>query len=94
VSCSITGYGPEDRRPAYDALVAARTGLQWEQRGVLGTPMNRISGAPVPAARYSRSLTCPPAGSPKPGPVFVRSLWASVGTAYLADRRDQRGAAG
>jgi crotonobetainyl-CoA:carnitine CoA-transferase CaiB-like acyl-CoA transferase len=83
VSCSIGGYGPDDSRPAYDALVAARTGLQWEQRGVPGTPMNRISGAPVPmpdievpdlaASRFGQE-----------GPVFVRSLWTSVGTAYLA----------
>lgn len=83
VSCSIGGYQPEDRRPAYDALVAARTGLQWEQRGVLGTPMNRISGAPVPLP----DLEVPdlPANRfGQPGPVFVRSLWISVGTAYLA----------
>jgi crotonobetainyl-CoA:carnitine CoA-transferase CaiB-like acyl-CoA transferase len=83
VSCSITGYGRDDQRPAYDALVAARTGLQWEQRGVVGTPMNQISGAPVPmpdievpdlpASRFDRE-----------GPVFARSMWPSVGTAYLA----------
>ena len=33
---SITGYGRDNAhadRPGYDALVAARTGLQWEQRG-------------------------------------------------------------
>ncbi len=36
VYCSITGYGRDNRhagRPAWDALVAARTGLHWEQRG-------------------------------------------------------------
>ena len=39
VYCSITGYGrdnPHSDRPGYDALVAARTGLHWEQRGRLG----------------------------------------------------------
>jgi len=83
VSCSIAGYRQDDERPAYDALVAARTGLQWEQRGVLGTAVNRISGAPVPmpdievpdlpASRFDRE-----------GPVFVRSMWPSVGAACLA----------
>jgi crotonobetainyl-CoA:carnitine CoA-transferase CaiB-like acyl-CoA transferase len=83
VYCSIGGYGPDDRRPAYDALVAARTGLQWEQRGVLGTPMNRISGAPVPLPDIEVP-DLPANRFGQEGPVFVRSMWASVGTAYLA----------
>ena len=36
IYCSITAYGRSGRhagRPGYDALVAARSGLQWEQRG-------------------------------------------------------------
>ena len=36
IYCSITGYGRDNRhadRPGYDALVAARSGLHWEQRG-------------------------------------------------------------
>src|SRR5579864_6266897 len=39
VYCSITGYGSSGRlsdRPGIDALVAARTGQQWEPRGVDG----------------------------------------------------------
>jgi crotonobetainyl-CoA:carnitine CoA-transferase CaiB-like acyl-CoA transferase len=83
VSCSITGYGPEEQRPAYDALVAARTGLQWEQRGVLGTPANKISGAPVPLPDIEVP-DFPASRFAQEGPIFVRSLWPSVGTAYLA----------
>jgi len=83
VSCSIGGYGPDDQRPASDALVAARTGLQWEQRGVPGTALNRISGAPVPLPDLE--LPDLPANRfGQEGPVFVRSLWPSVGAAYLA----------
>jgi crotonobetainyl-CoA:carnitine CoA-transferase CaiB-like acyl-CoA transferase len=40
IYCSITGYGRGTRladRPAYDALVAARCGLQWEARGWYGS---------------------------------------------------------
>src|SRR5262249_3348394 len=45
VYCSITGYGRENRhaaRPGYDALVMARTGLHWEQKGWPGGPMEHI----------------------------------------------------
>src|ERR1700730_7475425 len=48
VYCSITGYGSEGQhagRPAIDALVAARTGHQWEARGVLGGTIARLAGA-------------------------------------------------
>ena len=47
IHCSITGYGrhPAHRdRPAYDALVAARLGLLWEQRGYLGGPIGPHHG--------------------------------------------------
>ena len=50
VHCSITGYGETGRhseRPAYDALVAARTGQQFENRGILGTTIGRLSGTEV-----------------------------------------------
>jgi crotonobetainyl-CoA:carnitine CoA-transferase CaiB-like acyl-CoA transferase len=42
IYCSITGYGRGNRhsdRPGYDALVAARTGLLYDQRGRPGTAM-------------------------------------------------------
>ncbi|MCU1387505.1 MAG: CoA transferase, partial [Ilumatobacteraceae bacterium] len=51
ITCSISGYGPLHElrdRPAYDALVAARTGLFYDQKGRRGTPMAFIAGRPGP----------------------------------------------
>src|SRR5918996_6409909 len=50
VHCSITGYGETGKhahRPAYDALVAARTGQQFESRGGAGTTTGRLSHAEI-----------------------------------------------
>jgi crotonobetainyl-CoA:carnitine CoA-transferase CaiB-like acyl-CoA transferase len=47
IYCSITGYGSSGKhaeRPAYDALVAARTGHQWEHRGRVGGTIDILSG--------------------------------------------------
>jgi crotonobetainyl-CoA:carnitine CoA-transferase CaiB-like acyl-CoA transferase len=86
VYCSITGYGtegPDVERPAIDALVAARTGLQWESRGVLGGTIARLSGTPpilagldVPVERWE--------GPPREGPMFSGVPWPSMGAAHLA----------
>jgi crotonobetainyl-CoA:carnitine CoA-transferase CaiB-like acyl-CoA transferase len=86
VYCSITGYGAtgsDADRPGYDALVAARTGLQWESRGVLGGTTARLSGTKpilpdfeVPVDRW--------AGPPRSGPMFTGVPWPSMGAAYLA----------
>ncbi len=86
VYCSITGYGPsgpDSDRPAYDALVAARTGLQWESRGVLGGTTSRLSGAApilpdfdVAVERWE--------GPPRLGPMFAGVPWPSIGAAHLA----------
>jgi crotonobetainyl-CoA:carnitine CoA-transferase CaiB-like acyl-CoA transferase len=86
VYCSITGYGPDGpdaHRVAYDSLVAARSGLQWDQRGWPGTSVGRISGAPVPA----EGIDVPPLPASRldqPGPVFLRSTWPSIGATFLA----------
>ena len=86
VYCSITGYGADGQhadRPGYDMLVAARTGQQWEHRGIVGGTIEKLAGGEgmmpglVPpdedagAARSGRS-----AGIGVP--------WASMATAYLA----------
>jgi len=85
ILCSITAYGRGTRhseRPGYDALVAARTGLQWEARGWYGSPMSHILGtnaasaAPVPAAVRN--------GSDREGPIFTATPAPSVASAYLA----------
>ena len=86
IYCSITGYGPHPAhrdRPAYDALVAARLGLQWEQRSWPGGPIDHILGLPGPLP----DLEMPPGaaqGSPREGPIFTWSFWPSLAAAYLA----------
>jgi crotonobetainyl-CoA:carnitine CoA-transferase CaiB-like acyl-CoA transferase len=50
VSCSITPYGREGEwsdRPGWDALVQARTGMQWEQYGLRPGPI--FLHAPLPS---------------------------------------------
>jgi crotonobetainyl-CoA:carnitine CoA-transferase CaiB-like acyl-CoA transferase len=86
IYCSITGYGPDGpdaHRPAFDSLVAARTGLQWDQRGWPGTVHNRIAGGEVPLAEIEVP-DFPASRFGQPGPVFARSTWPSLGAAYLA----------
>ena len=86
VHCSITGYGRDNRhsaRPAYDALVAARTGLLWEQRGWAEGALNHICGKEDPYP----DLEVPPEwvqGPARPGPVFPASYWPSLGAFFIA----------
>jgi len=86
VACSITGYGehPDHRdRTGYDGLVAARTGLLFDQKGRRGTAMEYICGRPGPEPEIG-----PPEGlvrgANRPGPIFPRTPWPSVGATYLA----------
>jgi len=86
VMCSITAYGRHvdfSSRPAIDALVAARTGLHWEQRGWVGTPIGRLCGLDVAL----EDLEIPPGcfdGPERDGPLFPQSRWPSLGAAFLA----------
>lgn len=86
VYCSITGYGRDNKhsnRPAYDALVAARTGLLWEQRGWPEGALNHITGREDPYP----DLDVPPEwvqGPARPGPVFPASYWPSLGAFFIA----------
>jgi len=50
IYCSITGYGEDDKRPGYDALVAATSGLQYEQRGWAEGALNHMAGREDPFA--------------------------------------------
>src|ERR1700746_163353 len=76
VHCSITGYGETGKhahRPAYDALVAARTGQQFESRGAVGTTIGRLSHAEV-----MPGLVAPEGcmiGAPRSGPLFSGVPW-------------------
>jgi len=86
IYCSITAYGrgnSHSDRPGYDALVAARTGLQWEARGWNGTPMDRILGLD----REHADDFVPDAvriGANRDGPIFPATEAPSVLAAYLA----------
>ena len=86
VTCSISGYGAHPRhrdRPGYDALVAARTGLLYDQRGRPGTAMEYICGRPGPHPEFGAPEGLR-RGTSRPGPIFPRSTWPSIGAAYLA----------
>ena len=86
IYCSITGYGdagPEAGRPAYDALVSARTGHQWESRGIVHGTTERLHGLPAMAA----GVVVPPEkwdGAPREGPVFAGVPWPSIAAFHLA----------
>ena len=86
VYCSITGYGRNNKhsdRPAYDALVAARTGLQWEQRGWPEGALNHIGGKedPYPDLDIPQDWVQGPA---RTGPLFPASYWPSLGAFFIA----------
>jgi crotonobetainyl-CoA:carnitine CoA-transferase CaiB-like acyl-CoA transferase len=86
VYCSITAYDRLERhagRPAIDALVAARTGLQWEKRGWPGGSIERINGIEpfIAELGIGPSLT---EGPERDGPLFSAIPWPSVSAFYLA----------
>jgi crotonobetainyl-CoA:carnitine CoA-transferase CaiB-like acyl-CoA transferase len=86
IYCSITGYGsysPDADRPGIDALVAARTGQQWEIRGTVGTTISRLSGSEGPLPGLEMPPNCW-VGPDRPGPLFSGVPWASVATFYIA----------
>jgi len=86
ITCSITGYGElsEHRdRPSDDALVAARTGLLYDQKGRRGTAMEYIAGRPGPYPEFGAPDGLV-RGTSREGPVFPRTTWPSLGAMYLA----------
>jgi crotonobetainyl-CoA:carnitine CoA-transferase CaiB-like acyl-CoA transferase len=86
VTCSITGYGRNNShsaRPGYDSLVAARTGLHFEQRGWPEGALNRMARRPDPFAHLAHD----PAqvqGPAREGPVFPASFYPSLGAFFAA----------
>ncbi len=86
VYCSITGYGRGTRdadRPGYDALVAARTGMHWEQRGWRGGVIARMTGGEPNLPDLEPPDGCWD-GTDRPGPLFPYSTWPSLAAAFLA----------
>jgi crotonobetainyl-CoA:carnitine CoA-transferase CaiB-like acyl-CoA transferase len=86
IVCSITGYGRDNElssRPAVDALVQARSGLMFEQRGWAEGALNHMNGEPDPFP----DLEIPQdwvQGAARPGPLFVASQWPSLGAFFNA----------
>lgn len=86
VRCTITPYGDAAAhagRSGIESLVAARTGLQWEARGVPGTTVGLLSDRIDPLA----DLPFDPGtgvGPDRPGPMFLGTPWANLAAGYLA----------
>jgi crotonobetainyl-CoA:carnitine CoA-transferase CaiB-like acyl-CoA transferase len=86
VHCSITAYGDDGAhadRPAVDSLVAARTGHQWESRGVPGGTLARLAGVPPAFPDLVVPDDCWVA-APRSGPLHSGVPWVSMASAYLA----------
>jgi crotonobetainyl-CoA:carnitine CoA-transferase CaiB-like acyl-CoA transferase len=86
ITCSITGYGRQVTcrdRPADDALVAARTGLLYDQRGRRGTAMQYINDRPGPLPEFEAPEGLV-RGTDRRGPIFPRTPWPSMGAMYFA----------
>lgn len=86
IYCSITGYGQGTRdqdRPAFDQLVAARAGHQWEIRGWYGSPMDHIKGADLDGPDFEVPEPSR-IGSDRDGPLMTATPQPSVGAAHLA----------
>jgi crotonobetainyl-CoA:carnitine CoA-transferase CaiB-like acyl-CoA transferase len=86
VYCSITGYGRNSRhdgRPAFDQLVAARTGYQWEVRAWPGSAVDAAAGLDLfpPDTAHTEADRH---WLERSGPVFMTTPSASVSAGYLA----------
>ncbi len=87
IYCSITGYGEDGENrdaPAYDALVAAKTGLQYEQRGWPEGALYHMAGREDP---FADAIDIDPdwvQGANRDGPLFVASPWPSLGAFFSA----------
>ena len=80
VYCSITAYGTDNEhadRPGYEALVAARTGRQWAQRGGILSPAQLdLPEVPIPDGAEQAARD--------DGPIFSASPWMSLNGFYHA----------
>lgn len=86
IHCSITGYGrgnSHSDRPGYDALVSARTGLAWEQRGWAGGSAPHLAGKPPLFPEFEIGYE-KLQGPPREGPLLSSSRFPSLGAAYAA----------
>ena len=84
IYCSITGYGDDDDRPGYDALVAASSGIQWEQRGWPEGALYHMAGREDPFAEVVDIDPDWVQGANREGPLHVASRWPSMGAFFSA----------
>jgi|JI10StandDraft_1071094.scaffolds.fasta_scaffold26071_2 crotonobetainyl-CoA:carnitine CoA-transferase CaiB-like acyl-CoA transferase len=87
IYCSITAYGegPENEgRKGYDALVAARSGLQYEQRGWPEGAVWHLAGKENPILEAADIHPDWVQGANREGPLFVSSPWPSLGAFFSA----------
>ena len=86
IYCSITGYGvgtKDENRPAYDSLVAARSGLQYEQRGWPEGALLHMNGLADPFLDVDIDPNWVQ-GANREGPLHVSSQWPSLGAFFSA----------
>ncbi|MCB2048005.1 MAG: CoA transferase [Novosphingobium sp.] len=85
IHTSIDGYRDTSNRdrPAYDLLVAARMGLQWEHRSWPETSLYRMAKAPDPFPDFDVDWDLKQ-GPPREGPLLAGVPTASLGTFYGA----------
>jgi crotonobetainyl-CoA:carnitine CoA-transferase CaiB-like acyl-CoA transferase len=80
ISCSVTAYGEGNEhsdRPGYEALVAARTGAQWAQRGgIMSNGDLGVPEVPIPDGAEQSARA--------DGPLFSASPWMSINGFYAA----------
>ncbi|SNS27322.1 Crotonobetainyl-CoA:carnitine CoA-transferase CaiB [Sphingomonas laterariae] len=87
IYCSITAYGegtPDQDRKGYDALVAARVGLQFEQRGYAEGAVWHMTGRENPFVEAADIQPEWVQGADREGPLFVSSPWPSLGAFFSA----------
>lgn len=84
VYCSISAFGDDDARPAYDAQVAAESGLQWEQRGWPEGALYHMAGREDPFAEAIDLDENLVQGANREGPLHVASKWPSMGAFFSA----------
>ena len=87
ITCSITGYG--DHAPSRRAARLRRhwsrpgPGFLYDQKGRRGTAMEYIGGRPGPHPEFDAPEGLV-RGADRPGPVFPRTPWPSIGATYFA----------
>ncbi len=84
IYCTVTAYGDDTAdadRKGYDNLVAARSGLQYEQRGWPEGSVRRMSLLEDPFSDVEIELQFRP-GPARDGPLNVSSPWPSLGAFF------------